>query len=55
MASTTDHTVVVVNPKTGGRVGDPLPVRPNPWAVTAGAAHVWVSGVGANTVSRIDY
>ena len=55
VASNTDHTVVVLDPDTGGRVGDPLPVRPNPYAVTAGADHVWVSGIGANTVSRIDY
>ena len=36
-------------------VGDPIPVPLNPWAVDAGAGHVWVSGLGANTLSRIDY
>ena len=36
-------------------VGDPITVPPNPWAVEAGAGHVWVSGIGANTLSRIDY
>jgi len=55
VASNTDHTVVVVDPETSRPVGDPLRVPPNPWAVAAGAGHVWVSGVGANTLSRIDY
>jgi hypothetical protein len=47
VASNTDHTVVVIDPKTGRPVGDPLPVPPNPWAVAAGAGHVSVSGIGA--------
>ena len=55
VASNTDHTVVVIDPETTRPVGEPLTVPPNPWAVTAGAGHVWVSGLGTNTVSRIDY
>ena len=51
VASNTDHTVVILDPKTGRPVGEPLPVPPNPWAVAAGEGHVWVSGVGANTVT----
>lgn len=55
VASNTDHTVVILDPKTGRPVGKPLPMPPNPWAVAAGEGHVWVSGLGANTVTRIDY
>ena len=36
-------------------VGDPISVPLNPWGVEAGAGHVWVSGLGENTLSRIDY
>ena len=35
-------------------IGDPFPVPFNPWAVEAGAG-MWVSGLGTNTLSRIDY
>jgi tRNA A-37 threonylcarbamoyl transferase component Bud32 len=55
VASNTDHTVVMLDPKTGRPIGEPLAVPPNPWAVAAGEGHVWVSGLGANTVTRIDY
>jgi DNA-binding beta-propeller fold protein YncE len=55
VASYTDHTVVVVDPETMKTIGDPLHVPFNPWAVEVGAGHVWVSGLGSNTLSRIDY
>jgi streptogramin lyase len=55
VASYTDHTVVVVDPETMKTIGDPLHMPFNPWAVEAGAGHVWVSGLGSNTLSRIDY
>ena len=55
VASHTEHSVVVVDPKTSRPVGEPLPMPPNPWAVEAGAGHLWVSGLGASTLSRIDY
>jgi DNA-binding beta-propeller fold protein YncE len=54
VASHTDHTVVVVDPKDVRRVGRPLAVPLNPFAVAAGAGHVWVTGIGRNTVTRID-
>jgi hypothetical protein len=46
---------VILDPKSGRPVGEPLPVPPNPWAVAAGEGHVWVSGLGASTLTRIDY
>jgi outer membrane protein assembly factor BamB len=55
VASNTDHTLVTLDPKTGEPVGEPLRVPSNPWAVAAGAGHVWVSGVAGNTLTRIDY
>ena len=55
VASYTNHTVVTLDPKTGRPVGEPLTVPPNPWAVAAGEGHVWVSGLGTNTLTRIDY
>ena len=55
VASNTDHTVVVLNPKTVRRSGKPLQVPLNPYGVVAGAGHVWVTGLGKNTVTRLDY
>jgi hypothetical protein len=53
VASNTAHTVVVLKTRTVRRTGRPLDVPPNPYAVATGAGHVWVTGVGANTVTRI--
>lgn len=55
VASHTDHAVVAIDPDTTRAVGDPLPVPLNPWAVAAGAGHLWVTGLGASTLTRIDY
>ena len=55
VASNTDHTLVVLDPKTGKRDGKPLPVAPNPYGVAAGAGHVWITGMGRNTLTRIDF
>ena len=55
MANNTGHTVVVIDPEALEPVGDPLAVPLNPWAVAAGAGHVWVSGLGDSTLTRIDY
>jgi len=55
VASYTDHTVRVLDPETLRPIGTPLAVPLNPLAVAAGAGHVWVTGLGANTLTRIDY
>jgi predicted Ser/Thr protein kinase len=55
VASNTDHHLVRLAPQTGAPVGAPLRMPPNPWAVAAGEGHVWVSGIGSNSLSRIDY
>jgi predicted Ser/Thr protein kinase len=55
VASNTDHRLVQLAPETGKPAGPALHVPDNPWAVAAGEGHVWVTGVGSNTLSRIDY
>ena len=55
VANTTGHTTVVIDPESLEPVGDPLAVPLNPWAVAAGAGHVWVSGLGTGALTRIDY
>lgn len=54
VASNTDHSVVMIRPSTGERIGK-LRVERNPYGVAAGAGHVWVTGMGANTLTRIDF
>jgi DNA-binding beta-propeller fold protein YncE len=46
--------VVVVDPETLATVVA-LDVPPNPYGMTAGGGHVWVTGTGDDTVTRIDY
>ena len=55
VASDTDHTLVRLAPKTGEPIGKPIRVPRNPFAVAAGAGHVWVTGSAGNTLTRIDY
>ena len=54
VASTTDHTVVVIDPRTAQQTGRPLSVPFDPYAVAAGLGHVWVTSQAANSVSRLD-
>ena len=54
VASTTDHAVIVFDPRTGRPSGRPLNVAVDPYAVAAGFGHVWVTGQGDNTVNRLD-
>jgi serine/threonine protein kinase len=46
--------VVVADPETLDTVAA-LDVPPNPYGMTAGGGHVWVTGTGDDTVTRIDY
>ena len=55
VASNTDHRLLQLAPKTGEPVGTPMRVPHNPFAVAAGAGHVWVTGTADSTLSRIDY
>jgi DNA-binding beta-propeller fold protein YncE len=55
VASHADHRVVVIDARTLEQIGKPLPVPRNPYGVAAGGGHVWVTGIGTNTLTRIDY
>jgi tRNA A-37 threonylcarbamoyl transferase component Bud32/DNA-binding beta-propeller fold protein YncE len=54
VASTTDHTVVVIDPRTAKPVGRPLQVGLNPYAVATSGGHAWVTNVAGNSVTRLD-
>jgi streptogramin lyase len=51
----TDHTVAVLDAKSGRPAGDEVPVGLNPFAVAAGNGAVWVTGMGDNSVTRISF
>jgi YVTN family beta-propeller protein len=55
VASRNDDTVVVLDPKTLKPVGDPIGVGANPYAMVADERSVWVTGLGDNTLTRIDF
>jgi DNA-binding beta-propeller fold protein YncE len=48
-----DHRVRWLDARRGRRMGR-LPVPKNPVALAVGAGHVWVTGVGNGTLTRID-
>ncbi|HEY6887707.1 MAG TPA: hypothetical protein VI300_08010, partial [Solirubrobacter sp.] len=55
VASRNDDTVVVLDPRTLKPVGDPIAVGANPYAMVAGERSVWVTGLGDNTLTRIEF
>jgi streptogramin lyase len=54
VASRFDQTLVVIDPLTMKPARRPLPMPFNPFAVTADGAHVWVTGLSEDTVTRVD-
>jgi streptogramin lyase len=50
-----DHVVVALDPATMRPWGRAVPILFNPYALAAGEGHVWVTDLGANTVTRVDY
>jgi hypothetical protein len=55
VASTIEHSVLILDPKHPRAKPESLSVPLNPYAVTAGAHHVWVSGLARNTLTRLDF
>ena len=51
VASSTTHSVAVINPRTTRRV-DRVQVPPHPHGVTAGAGDIWVTGIGPGTLDE---
>jgi streptogramin lyase len=55
VACSADHAVVAFDPETMRRWGRAVAIRFNPYAIAEGEGHVWVTDVGANAVTRVDY
>jgi hypothetical protein len=53
VACSVDHVVMAIDPRSMRPSGE-AQIRFNPYALAAGEGHVWVTDVGANTVSRLD-
>jgi serine/threonine protein kinase/DNA-binding beta-propeller fold protein YncE len=54
VAMNTDHKVQLLNVQDGTPTGRSLPVPLNPIGVAADSDHVWVTGSGEGTLTRID-
>jgi hypothetical protein len=54
VANQTDHTVVSIDPRTVRPVGDPVRVGLGPYAMIFALGRVWVTGVGEDTLTRLD-
>jgi serine/threonine protein kinase len=50
-----DHTVTRIDPKTSRPVGDPVPVRLNPYALAITPDSVWLTAVGHGELARVQY
>jgi DNA-binding beta-propeller fold protein YncE len=55
VASRNDQAVFVLDPVNLAPVGEPIRVGLNPYAMVADGHSVWVTNLGDNTLSRIDY
>ena len=55
VSSRDDQAVSVLDSDELALVGEPIPVAINPYAIVADKRSVWVSGLGDNTLTRIDY
>ena len=55
VADTIGHSVLILDPKHPRHEPESLPMPLNPYAVTPGAGHVWVSGLARNTLTRLDF
>ena len=53
IANTLDNTVTRLNASTGTKLGKPISVPENPFAITANGDEVWVTSLGAGRVTRI--
>jgi hypothetical protein len=54
VAGFVDHTVGVIDPRAARQVGRPLAAGLNPFALAGDGAHVWVTAVGSDSVTRLD-
>jgi YVTN family beta-propeller protein len=55
VANRNDNSVLVYDPDTLERIGAPIKVGFNPFAMVADDRHVWVTGLGDNSLTRLDY
>ena len=53
VANYNDHTLTRISPRSSRRVGKPLRVAPNPYAIALNGDSLWVTCVGANRVIRV--
>jgi hypothetical protein len=54
VSSRVDQTLRVIDPRTMKPAQKPLSMPLNPYAVTSDRRHVWVTSLGADTVTRVD-
>jgi streptogramin lyase len=55
VASRNDQAVLILDPRTLLQAADPVRVGINPFALVADDRSVWVTGLGDNSVTRLDY
>ena len=53
VASRNDQAVNVLHARELRTIGEPIRVGVNPYAMAADQRHVWVTGLGDNTLARI--
>jgi DNA-binding beta-propeller fold protein YncE len=55
VANRLDNTLTRIDAKTGKRVGDPVEVDTNPYALDVRGGHVWVTSPPKGTITRVDF
>ena len=55
VANETEQTVTAINRHTARSASHPVSVALGPYAVAHGLGHLWVTGIGEDTLTRLDF
>jgi hypothetical protein len=55
VVNNTESTLTRIDPATRRRVGDPVPVALNPFAIDVLRRSLWVTSLGEDKVQRVEF
>ena len=55
VVNNTDSTLTRIDPETRRRVGEPVPVALNPFAIAVARGSLWVTSLGEDKAERVDF
>jgi DNA-binding beta-propeller fold protein YncE len=55
VVNNTESTLTRIDPATRRRVGEPVPVALNPFAIDVAGRSLWVTSIGEDRAQRVDF